>query len=69
MEENNKSTQDYITCTPEIVSRSGLSESTIRRLEKKGLFPKRQTIGLRKKGLPESVFTEWLKRGSSNVIA
>ena len=69
MEENNKSTQDYIAWTPEIVSRSGLSESTIRRLEKKGLFPKRQAIGLRKKGLPESVFTEWLKRSSSNVIA
>ena len=67
MEENNKSTQDYITCTPEIVSRSGLSESTIRRLEKKGLFPKRQTIGLRKKGLPESIFAAWLKSCSPNT--
>lgn len=51
---------ECIAFTPEITRRSGLSKSTIIRLEKAGLFPKRQVIGLRKKGLPESVFAAWL---------
>ncbi len=51
---------ERITFTPEIILRSGLSKSTLCRLEKKGLFPTRQAIGLRKKGLPESVFAAWL---------
>lgn len=51
---------ECITFTSEITRRSGLSKSTIIRLEKTGLFPKRQVIGLRKKGLPESVFAAWL---------
>lgn len=51
---------ECIAFTPELTRRSGLSKSTIIRLEKAGLFPKRQLIGLRKKGLPESVFAAWL---------
>jgi predicted DNA-binding transcriptional regulator AlpA len=53
-------TPDRITDTREILTRMNVSSDTLRRLEKKGLFPKRQTIGLRKKGLPESVFAAWL---------
>ena len=51
---------ERITFTSEIIQRSGLSKSTLCRLERKGLFPIRQAIGLRKKGLPESVFAAWL---------
>jgi predicted DNA-binding transcriptional regulator AlpA len=51
---------ERITYTAEIIRRSGLSKSTICRLERKGVFPIRQAIGLRKKGLPESVFAAWL---------
>jgi predicted DNA-binding transcriptional regulator AlpA len=51
---------ERIVSTSEITQRSGLSKSTLCRLERKGLFPKRQAIGLRKKGLPESVFAAWL---------
>lgn len=51
---------DRIVPTSEIVKRANLSRSSIIRLEHQGLFPKRQLLGLRKKGLPESVFTAWL---------
>lgn len=51
---------DRIVPTSEIVKRANLSRSSIIRLENQGLFPKRQLLGLRKKGLPESVFTAWL---------
>lgn len=54
---------DSIECiiyTSGIVQQSGLSRSTIIRLERQGLFPRRHTIGLRKKGLPKSVFVAWL---------
>ena len=51
---------ERITFTSEIILRSGLSKSTLCRLERKGLFPTRQAIKKKKKGLPESVFAAWL---------
>lgn len=61
---NNSSTAtsapERIASTEEIITRMGISTDTLRRLEARGLFPKRQVIGLRKKGLPESVFAAWL---------
>jgi predicted DNA-binding transcriptional regulator AlpA len=53
-------TSERFVPTNEILVRTTLCKSTILRLEKAGLFPKRQIIGKRKKGLPESVFTAWL---------
>lgn len=51
---------DHIVLTSDIVIRTQLSVATIRRLENAGLFPRRQLIGKRQKGLPESVFAAWL---------
>lgn len=57
---NIASSLERITPTSEILIRASMCKSTLIRLEKAGLFPKRQTIGKRKKGLPESVFNAWL---------
>lgn len=51
---------ERITPTAEILSRACMCKSTLIRLENAGLFPRRQLIGKRKKGLLESVFAAWL---------
>ncbi|TXH66679.1 MAG: AlpA family phage regulatory protein [Thiothrix sp.] len=57
---SNATTPERFVPTSEILARTSFCKSTILRLEKAGLFPKRQIIGKRKKGLPESVFIAWL---------
>ena len=44
---------------PWVKETSGLSESTIRRLEKEGLFPKRRKVGARAVAWDESEVLAW----------
>lgn len=49
---------------PEVRQISGLSDSTIDRLEKLGDFPRRCRIGPRSVGWPESQVIAWLENRS-----
>lgn len=45
----------------EVVQRTGLSESTIRRLEKRGDFPRRCNLSGRAVGWSEEEVEEWIQ--------
>jgi len=46
---------------PEVILRTGLSESTIRRMELAGKFPRRRQLGLRAIGWSSVEVEEWLQ--------
>jgi prophage regulatory protein len=52
---------DRLLRFPEVFVRTGLSESTIRRREGKGTFPRRVTLGPRAIGWYESDVANWVK--------
>jgi len=43
----------------EVIKRTGLSRTTIWRLERQGKFPKAQQLSQRRVGFVEQEFTEW----------
>lgn len=51
---------DRLLRFPEVFVRTGLSESTIRRREMKGTFPRRVTLGPRAIGWYESDVVSWV---------
>ncbi len=51
--------RDRLLRFPEVFVRTGLSESTIRRRELKGTFPRRVTLGPRAIGWYESDVASW----------
>lgn len=51
---------DRLLRFPEVFVRTGMSESTIRRREVKGTFPRRVTLGPRAIGWYESDVTKWV---------
>lgn len=51
---------DRLLRFPEVFVRTGMSESTIRRREAKGTFPRRVTLGPRAIGWYESDVTKWV---------
>lgn len=57
---------DFMNSTAAICARLDISRSTLERWERQGLIPKRQQLGLRKKGLLESVLTAWLETRASS---
>ena len=52
--------RDRLLRFPEVFIRTGMSESTIRRREVKGTFPRRVTLGSRAIGWYESDVTKWV---------
>lgn len=52
--------EDRLLRFPEVFVRTGLSESTIRRREMKGTFPRRVTLGPRAIGWYESDVVSWV---------
>jgi prophage regulatory protein len=66
---NDPPPQKYLR-QPEVLARVGVSWMSLRRWEKKGLFPKRRKLGPRLVGWLESEIDEWCNTrpdGGSNV--
>jgi prophage regulatory protein len=53
---------------PEVFVRTGLSESTIRRRELKGTFPRRVTLGPRAIGWYESDVASWVNDPNNYTV-
>jgi prophage regulatory protein len=57
----NQSPGERLLRLPEVARRTGLSASSVYRLERMGRFPHRQRIGLRSSAWRESDLTAWLQ--------
>lgn len=59
---------DRLLRFPEVFVRTGLSESTIRRREVNGTFPRRVTLGPRAIGWYESDIADWVKDPTAYTV-
>ncbi len=60
VEHNTSLTHDEYMRKPEVIKRTTLSDSTIRRMESKGLFPKRRLVGERVVGWYRDQVLHWI---------
>jgi prophage regulatory protein len=60
--------QESLVPITEVCRNTGLSESTVRRLEKKGLFPKRRQITSRRVGFLKTEIEAWIQDRASTLV-
>jgi len=53
--------EERVVRKPELISKVGLSDASIWRMERKGLFPKRIQLGGNSVGWLQSEVTQWLR--------